>query len=333
VSRSLSYLQAVLIGLVVLVGLGLGGFGLFLVGNRQWFPGDSFHIRSGFKSIQGVEVGTRVRVQGIDAGEVVGIESPTTPGDNVVLRLRIDGKMRSLLRANAIVQIVSEGLVGGKAIEIEPGSADAPPVQDGALVASRPTTEITQAVAELKETLTKEIGPTMEQARRSMEQIGNAAQSFEKTSDTFRKLPIIRGYSRDAQAILNKPGHERVRINFAESDLFDPGDSTLKASGKQRLDGITDKLKGSLMHDGAELVVVALTDPHANPKAAQTLTEAQSSAVASYLKDHHAIQKANLFSWRSVTALGLGTDPYPGDADPKAPAPPRIEVIVFVPRK
>src|SRR5262245_32607086 len=53
VSRSLSRWQAVLLGFVVLLGLGLGGVGLFLVGSRTWFAGDSFHVRTGFKGIQG----------------------------------------------------------------------------------------------------------------------------------------------------------------------------------------------------------------------------------------------------------------------------------------
>jgi phospholipid/cholesterol/gamma-HCH transport system substrate-binding protein len=338
VSRSLSRWQAILLGLVVLLALGLAGVGLFLVGSRTWFAGDSFHVRSGFKAVQGVEPGTRVRVQGIDAGEVVAIEPPATPGSDVVLRMRIDGKMRALVRTDATVRIVSEGLIGGKVVEVSPGSDTSEPVKDNALLASRPTTELADVLDEVKTTLQnvrdgegtvgKELVGTLQQTRATME-------SFEKTGNAVRKLPIVRGYDRDAQALLVRPGAERVRSVFAESDLFEPGRSTLTASGRQHLDALAERIKGSLKHDGADLVVVATADPKtsASPSLARSLTESQSTTVVNYLKDHHSIQKAGWMSWRDITALGLGTDPYPGeDKDAKLP-PARVEVLVFVPQK
>ncbi len=337
-SRSLSRWQAVLLGLVVLLALGLGGVGLFLVGSRTWFAGDSFHVRTGFKAIQGVELGTRVRVQGIDAGEVVAIDPPATPGSDVVVRMRIDGKMRSLVRADATVRIVSEGLIGGKVIEVNPGSDSTEPVQDNALLASRPTTELADVLDEVKTTLQnvrdgegtvgKELVGTLQQTRATME-------SFEKTGNAVRKLPLVRNYDRDAQALLVRPGCERVRMVFAESELFEPGRSALTTIGKQRLDGIVEQIKGSLRHDGADMVVVACADPKmaASPSLARSLTESQSTAVANYLKDHHSIQKAGWVSWRDITPLGLGIEPYPGaDRDAKFP-PARVEVLVFVPQK
>ena len=337
-SRSLSRWQAVLLGLVVLLGLGLGGVGLFLVGSRSWFAGDSFHVRTGFKAVQGVEPGTRVRVQGIDAGEVVAVEPPATPGGDVVLRLRIDGKMRSLIRADATVQIVSEGLIGGKVIEVHPGTDKADPVQDNAVLASQPTTELADVLAEVKTTLRNvrdgegtvgtELVGTLQQTRATME-------AFEKTGNAVRKLPIVRGYDKDAQSLLVRPDCERVRTVFAEGDLFEPGRSALTAPGKQRLDAVAEKLKGSLRHDGADLVVAACADPKSavSPSLARALTESQSTAVVSYLKDHHSIQKAGWVSWRDTTALGLGTSPYPGEEkDAKLP-PARVEVLVFVPQK
>lgn len=340
-SRSLSRLQAVLLGFVVLLGLGLGGVGLFLVGSRTWFAGDSFHVRSGFKGIQGVELGTRVRVQGIDAGEVVAIEPPAAPGGNVVLKMRIDGKMRSLIRSDAKVQIASEGLIGGKVIEINPGTDKGAPVADNALLDSRPTTELTEVLDEMKATLKdvrdgegavgRELVGALRQTRATME-------TFEKTGNAVRKLPIVRGYDKDAQALLVRPNAERVRKVFAEGELFEPGRSTLTAPGRQRLDAIADDLKGSLKHDGSDLVVVACADPKggASHALARSVTESQSLTVANYLKDHHAVHKAGWVPYRDtreVTALGLGTDPYPGeDKDGKLPAA-RVEVLVFVPQK
>src|SRR5262249_55897996 len=61
VSRTLSALQALLLGVVVLVGGGLIAAAVFAVGNRQWFGPRALTVQSTFANIQGVEVGTRVR--------------------------------------------------------------------------------------------------------------------------------------------------------------------------------------------------------------------------------------------------------------------------------
>src|SRR5579884_3206487 len=83
VSRSLSPLQSLVLGLVVLAGLGLGAAGLFAVGGRYWPWNPTFHLRAGFARIHGVEAGTRVRVQGMDAGEVEAVQPPERPGGDV----------------------------------------------------------------------------------------------------------------------------------------------------------------------------------------------------------------------------------------------------------
>jgi phospholipid/cholesterol/gamma-HCH transport system substrate-binding protein len=146
VYRSLSRRQAVLLALVVLTGLGLGVLGLFAVGSRHWLGG-AFHVRAAFADAGGVEPGTRVRIQGLDAGEVEDIALPDRPGGPVVLRLRVAGKFRPLVGADAAVEIANESLFGGKVVRILPGKSGAPPAADDALLAGRPAVELTQELA------------------------------------------------------------------------------------------------------------------------------------------------------------------------------------------
>lgn len=336
-SRGLSRFQAILLGLLVFLALGLAGFGLFAVGSRTWFPGDTFSVQTGFRSIQGVEVGTRVRIQGIDAGEVVSVSPPTTPGGDVVLRLRINGSLRHLIRADASVQIVSEGLIGGKVLEIAPGSATAPPVSDDGVLASRPSTELTDVLDEVKTTLQgvrDGEGPLGREMVSTLQQAKNTLRMVENRTDALGNLPILRNYTRDAQKILFRPNCERVRTVFAEADLFEPGRAALTAQGKQRLDEAVPRLKGSLKHDGADLVVVACADGRSlSASEGQLLTNAQSEAVSTYLKGQHSVQKAGWVTWRSVTPLGLGTEAYPGEEKGSSLPPARLELLVFVPLK
>ncbi len=47
--------------------LAMAGLGLHQVAGRQWRVQPTFHVRAQFDSIAGLEVGHRVRVQGIDS--------------------------------------------------------------------------------------------------------------------------------------------------------------------------------------------------------------------------------------------------------------------------
>src|SRR5262245_25388235 len=85
VSRSLSTLQAMVLGGFVLMGLALGIVGLFTVGSRHWPWNEPFVVRTSFAKVAGVDTGTRVRVQGVDAGEVESVEFPEPPGGDVQL--------------------------------------------------------------------------------------------------------------------------------------------------------------------------------------------------------------------------------------------------------
>jgi phospholipid/cholesterol/gamma-HCH transport system substrate-binding protein len=335
-SRSLTRWQALLLGLVTLLGVGLAGAGLFAVGSRQWSGQDAFHVRAGFRDIRGVEVGTRVRVQGVDAGEVEAVNLPTAPSEPVTLRLRLSGRVRHLVRSDATVQIVSEGMIGGKVLEVSPGEAGAGPVEDDALLASRQSVELADVLAQVDGTLQgvrdgegalgRELVGALRQTRSTM-------SSFQQMGEAGKKLPLLRSYITDPQALLVRPDCECNRTVFAEADLFEPGRAVLTESGRQRLDEITPRLNGLLQHDKSDLVVLAFADPRkaANPDAARGVSTVQSEAVCSYLKKQK-VQKAGWWTSRKVAALGLGTDLVPGEeADAKLPAA-RVEVRVFVPQ-
>jgi phospholipid/cholesterol/gamma-HCH transport system substrate-binding protein len=342
-SRSLSRLQAVLLGIVVLLGLGLLTTGLFAVGSRQWLWSDTFHLRVGFRQIRGVEVGTRVRVQGIEAGEVEAVLPPTSPGGDVLLRLRLDGRLRSLVRADATVQIASEGMIGGKVVEINPGTAAAQPVEDDALLASRPATELTDVLGQVQTTLEGiregqgTVGKLLKDPEAytrllaALQQSQETLKSIQQDADALKRMPIVRSYVEDPHALLVRPNCERNRQTFTESELFEPGRAVLTADGRRRLDELAPWLAG-LKHPGSEVVVAAYADPRtADAAVARTVTRQQSEAVCTYLTSHHAIQKMNLFSSRKVIPLGLGTS-LPPEPEVEALPPSRVEVLVFVPQ-
>jgi len=188
VSRNLSRTQASLLGLLVIVTLALGGSALLILNERSGWGGGSIRVLVGFPDINGVEVGTRVRIQGMDAGEIEAILPPDDPGQPVKLQLRIAGKYRHLLREDAKVQIASENLLAGKVVRILPGSAQAKLVEDqGFLQADiQPDTleGIARAAAKLNSLLT-EVDGAMQNFRKNE---GSVTQDL---VDATRKLNTV----------------------------------------------------------------------------------------------------------------------------------------------
>ena len=343
-SRTLSGFQATLLGVVVLVGLGLVGVAVYAVGSRQWFWNDTLYVRAGFPNVQGVEVGTRVRIRGLDAGEVVALETPNGDDDKVLIRLRIQGKYRHLVHKDATVQIVSVGMLGGKAVEIQPGSKGTPLAGNDAVLASKPTTELTDVVEQVKTTLESVVDGkgTLGKLARDPEaynqlvglikQTRSTMVAFQQDAEAFKKVPLVGGYVEDPQALLVRPRYERNRKVFRADDLFEPGRAVLTAGGRERLDDLKDWLDG-LKHSGSEVVVVSYAEPKSADAAhARSVTADQSKAVVEYLKKKYKIHKLGVVSWRKVVALGMGVNPPPTEEREPLPSP-RVEIQVFVPQK
>lgn len=347
-TRSLGRWQALLLGLIMLSGLALGVGGLFAVGNRSWFGAQPLEVLVTFDSIRGVEVGTRVRIQGVDAGEVAAVDLPGAPGGPVTLRLRLRGDHRHLVCAGSTVQIVSEGLIGAKVLEvrgdgIRPGTPAAEAVADGATLRSRPPAELADLLGEVNTTLQSlrngegTVAKLVNDRRAYealvalLERSQDTMSAFQQDAEAFKRLPVVRGYVEDPVALLVRPRCERYRQWFSADDLFEPGRAVLTSQGQQRLDELGPWLAG-LKQKGSDVVVVSYADPKsANAQIARTLTAQQAEAVVDYLKKQHAVQKLGWFRSRAVKALGLGTGAPPAP-EAEALSPGRVEVLVFVPQ-
>jgi outer membrane protein OmpA-like peptidoglycan-associated protein len=352
VSRALTRLQAVFLGTVFLAGLGLGAWGLFQVGERQRLWSERFTLHVGFAKLQGVGVGTPVRVRGLEAGVVAAVELPPAerPDEPLTLSLQLERRFQPLVFADASARILQEGMIGTKVIEIDPGRPERGPVADGAPIAAATNPDLadllkqTQGMlAEVRDgqgTLGKllkddraytQVVSTLEQTRKLMETSQEAARSIKQDADAVKKLPIVRRYVEDPTALLVRPAHARHRQYLPSAALFEPNRAVLTDEGRQRLDELGGWLNG-LRVKGSDVVVVAYADPKAEPSpaAAQALTQKQSEVVCDYLKGRHKAQKISTFRWRDVKPLGLGTDPPPVP-EPDLP-PARVEVLVFVPQ-
>jgi outer membrane protein OmpA-like peptidoglycan-associated protein len=337
VSRSLSLWQATILGVSVLAGLGLAVAGLFAVGNRQWLWADTFRLRTGFRQIHGVEKGTPVRVFGRNAGDVEELRMPESPDGQVTLVLRIDGTLQSLIRADASAQIVPVGMVGGKVVEIDPGSKEAKAVEDNAQIASRPVSDPIDQAVKVLEAIDREksnVHELVENTNTLVRQGRKTLNSVQQASDAVKRLPGFRSYVEDTHELLYRPNCERTPQWFTESELFPPGRAQLTDSGRQRLRELVPDLSTLTKHDGAEMVILSYADPKTGLDAEQAslLTQKQSEAVRDFLKQAGAIYKRYWVFPRKVRLHGFGLD-APPIAEKDNPPGPALGILVYVPQK
>jgi phospholipid/cholesterol/gamma-HCH transport system substrate-binding protein len=113
------------IGLFVIAGLVLFGVGMFLIGDRHQAFARHREYYSAFVNVAGLTKGAKVRVAGMDAGEVLAIGVPDSPSTRFRIKWKIDAKLAGLVRADSVAEIGTEGVVGDTFLSIRAGTAHA----------------------------------------------------------------------------------------------------------------------------------------------------------------------------------------------------------------
>jgi phospholipid/cholesterol/gamma-HCH transport system substrate-binding protein len=354
----------------VVATLAVAGFAVVQVASRQWRVQETFRVRARFTAIAGLEVGHRVRIQGIDAGVVEAIEPPRAPREPVTLVFRVDQRLRPLVRSDAVARIVSEGVVGAKVVEIAPGMPDAPPLSDAGFIAVETPIEMADLLRDARTSL-KRVDAVASAAEKGLGEINAIATSIRKGEGSLGKLvqdeqayqklvalsdrsehalhdmeenlaalkrtwPFSRYFNEraffDRDRVLFHPNAERDSQFLLERDLFEPGRAVLTTGGRAKLDAIAAWSKKHFRAN-TEMVIAAFTDDQNDPDLAQILTQEQADAVRKYLVTRHSIDSIGWFSSRKVAAVGFGAQvPRGSGEDGAKPARRRVEFILFTPQ-
>ena len=113
--------RSISVGIFVASGVSLFTFGIFLIGNQHKAFARHFDVYTEFTNLDGVAKGTKVRVAGMDAGEVVDIGVPDRPPAKFRLKLNIEQRLHVLVRTDSVVTIATEGVVGDKFLLVHQG--------------------------------------------------------------------------------------------------------------------------------------------------------------------------------------------------------------------
>jgi phospholipid/cholesterol/gamma-HCH transport system substrate-binding protein len=97
------------------------GFALYAVrGSGMVGAPVSYPLTASFRSVEGVSVGTDVRLAGVKVGTVTGLTlNPETYFADATISMRKD----VALPTDSTILVSSEGLLGGTFVEVQPGGA------------------------------------------------------------------------------------------------------------------------------------------------------------------------------------------------------------------
>lgn len=148
------------VGIVVAVGIVLFGTGLFLIGNQHKAFRRHVDFYTELANVNGIGKGAKVRVNGMDGGQVQDVMIPSTPSKRFRLKMTLEDRLHGLIRTDSVVSVETEGLVGDKFLLIRNGSDRAPEAVAGATLPSKEPFDIGKMLEQANGLLTQ-VGGTI----------------------------------------------------------------------------------------------------------------------------------------------------------------------------
>jgi phospholipid/cholesterol/gamma-HCH transport system substrate-binding protein len=176
--------RAAAVGAFVVAGILLFGVGLFLIGDRRMLFSDTFEIHAEFANIAGLQDGAKVRVAGMDAGEVEAIQVPPGPSAPFRVKLRVREDMHPVIRIDSVATIQTDGLVGNKFVQVDAGTEQAAIVPPGGTVHSREPFDLSAMLQRMSETVDL-VTSTIEDLKGGLD---TALGSVTETADQAQEL-------------------------------------------------------------------------------------------------------------------------------------------------
>ncbi len=145
----------VIVGIFVTAAIVLFGVCLFLIGNQHKAFNRHVVFYTNFQSVDGLPKGATVRVDGMDAGELVNIQIPTGPAQKFRLKMNVEDRLRGLIREDSLVTVETEGLVGDKFLLIHSGSNRSPEAPPESTLAGKEPFDITKMLEQAQGIMTQ----------------------------------------------------------------------------------------------------------------------------------------------------------------------------------
>ena len=266
------------LGIFVSTGVLLLVIGLYFLGDKSNMFSNSIRISTHFENINGLRTGNNVRLSGIDIGSVkkINIIGPR----KIYVEMIIEQNLKDFILVNSVATLGTDGLMGNRLVNIEPGIGNARAIQDGDEISSKEilsTDEmmitldrtnknisvVSQDLVNMTGSINKSRGTLYSvlldtslasQIKGSLDNISEISEHL-KTFST--DLTLLSGNIKEGKGIAGELTHDssmaHVQFNQALSNISKASDEFSKFS--QGLKGTMDSVQNSkgtfntLMHD------------------------------------------------------------------------------------
>ncbi len=278
--------RGALVGAFVLGGLLLFGGGLFLIGDRRLLFTPQFELNSTFGKVTGLQVGTRVRVAGLDAGEIVEISLPARPSERFRVRMRLRDDVRPLVRTDSKCAIQTDGIVGNAFIQVSVGMDSSPQVTPGDTIVGTDPIEfadliqegretfrtVSREVVDLKGDISVAIGALTQTVNTANGVIDNVGREVEElTSASAQTVADVRETVADARVLVKdvKAGQGTIGQLLTDRALYD------------RMTGISRETEGTVknLREATDAMRAAVANFVSPDGTAQQITQTLRNAL------------------------------------------------------
>ncbi|HWP94923.1 MAG TPA: MlaD family protein [Gammaproteobacteria bacterium] len=161
--------QERLVGVFVLTALALLLVLIVLSREAATLFQEKFTVYALMRNAQGISTDTKVRVSGIEVGEVASLD--IAPDNRVRVEMEIFERFHELVRADSRAMLSKLSLFGNPAIEITTGSPDRPVLADGSEIQVDEAMSVDQILAEVM--------PALRNAQQTLERINAITQKLD----------------------------------------------------------------------------------------------------------------------------------------------------------
>lgn len=222
------------LGIFVTTGIVLLITGIYFIGQKQQLFNSTFRITGIFNDVNGLQVGNNVRFAGINVGTIENIE--IINDTSVKVDMIIDEDTRQFIKKDAVVMIGSDGLMGGKIMNIGPGVSEIRPIEhndfirtirpinmdelygklkttaDNAAIITTDLAAITGRISSGKGTIGKLFMDTAlaENLNKTMINIQQGSKGFKENMDATKNSFLLRGYFKKQERAKEQEAEEKM---------------------------------------------------------------------------------------------------------------------------
>jgi phospholipid/cholesterol/gamma-HCH transport system substrate-binding protein len=325
--------------------------GIFIIGDKQLLFRSTYHVKTDFQNVVGLDKGADVRVGGIHKGTVKRIDLPHQPDGKVTVIMDLDSTTRDIIKKDSLASIKSEGLLGDKYVEISFGSDDAEKLKDWDTISSEPPLEFANLMKKTDQILdtTKDtmqnvdsISSKINQGQGTMGALINdkkiyqqanaataeakaGATAFQENMEALKHNFLLRGFYKkrgyEDEAEIKKheisqlPKEPSIKkFDYDAKQLFDKPETAKLKSEKV----LNDAGKFLEQNKFGLAVVAAYTSMKGDSEKDRVLTEARSMVVRDYLTQNFKLDDTR------IKTIGLGKAGVGSDNG-------KVEILIYKP--